>query len=676
MPIPSVPSQLATILAAKTYNAAWFAGATIEAQITNAIAAAVLDGAIAVYIPANMFPYDTSLVTFNNNVQMVREGGDLDVCDVRAYGANNGGLLESRLGIQAAATAAIASGRKLYFPTGTYLVSRQSDGTALTFAGNNLQIELAQGATIKLNTTTSACHVVFLGDPTNTIQYSNIKMTGGKINGNASTDPKLIRVGWTKNVEIRSVECSNVGGAGSASTAGVSIAGKDSSNRTSEVLVADCYIHDLPGTLVCDGIIATLTNRTIIRNNRLVTTGRAVFLQGVNTGCVIEGNTGSGQTDNGIRLSAASGGTATADLKDHVIANNSINGAAVDGIRIDGSRVIVSGNTVASCAGRGIKADIAQDCVITGNVVSDCSNEGIFLAKAGLTENDGKHSRNSIANNIVRNNNGTGIRIQGGGFSGTDVAFGNIVQGNYVYGNAGGGLEFECNDNLQVIGNTLEENTNGASSGDKQGIYVDVDLGVTCDHGVMIRNNKAWDLRGAGNRQIRGCRILVTHASGVLKNVVIEDNDFTNCPTNGIQVPAATGTLDPVRIDRNQVANGGTPIIARSTDAGTGNIGAIGLKDVSGDRGDANVTIFATVNEPIQYFSTALTANRTCTITNTSNATVGTRFRIVRTGLGAFTLTVQDSTPTTIKVIPNATAAFVEAVWNGSNWVLAAYGTL
>jgi hypothetical protein len=93
------------------------------------------------------------------------------------------------------------------------------------------------------------------------------------------------------------------------------------------------------------------------------------------------------------------------------------------------------------------------------------------------------------------------------------------------------------------------------------------------------------------------------------------------------------------------------------------------LAGVSGDRGDTDQTL--TVGDhPIQRWASTLTANRTITL-STTGAVGGSTFRVVRTGLGAFTLDVGG-----LRTIPSATAAFVDVAYNGSAWVLTAYGTL
>jgi hypothetical protein len=88
----------------------------------------------------------------------------------------------------------------------------------------------------------------------------------------------------------------------------------------------------------------------------------------------------------------------------------------------------------------------------------------------------------------------------------------------------------------------------------------------------------------------------------------------------------------------------------------------------SGDRGDNSITINAGADREIQQFATALTANRTVTL---GTGSAGDRFRIVRTGLGAFTLAVG-----ALKTIPNATAAFVDVGHDGTGWFLTGYGLL
>ena len=87
------------------------------------------------------------------------------------------------------------------------------------------------------------------------------------------------------------------------------------------------------------------------------------------------------------------------------------------------------------------------------------------------------------------------------------------------------------------------------------------------------------------------------------------------------------------------------------------------------DIGDADVTLIYG-DDPYQLYATTLTANRTVTLDTTSFLD-GDSFRVIRTGLGAFTLDVGG-----LKTIPSATAAFVDVSFNGTAWILTGYGTL
>jgi hypothetical protein len=94
----------------------------------------------------------------------------------------------------------------------------------------------------------------------------------------------------------------------------------------------------------------------------------------------------------------------------------------------------------------------------------------------------------------------------------------------------------------------------------------------------------------------------------------------------------------------------------------------------STDKGDADVALVAGKNHTVQMFETALTANRTVTVSK--DAKRGDIFRIVRSGLGAFTLTVTDGVA--IKVMPANTAAWCEIAFEASSlrWKLIGYGLL
>lgn len=83
---------------------------------------------------------------------------------------------------------------------------------------------------------------------------------------------------------------------------------------------------------------------------------------------------------------------------------------------------------------------------------------------------------------------------------------------------------------------------------------------------------------------------------------------------------------------------------------------------------DADFTLTAGTDAPEQKHTGTLTANRAITLA-TSGAFAGARFRVTRTGAGAFNLSLGG-----LKNL--ATSTWAEAVYDGAAWYLAAYGAL
>ena len=95
------------------------------------------------------------------------------------------------------------------------------------------------------------------------------------------------------------------------------------------------------------------------------------------------------------------------------------------------------------------------------------------------------------------------------------------------------------------------------------------------------------------------------------------------------------------------------------------------LPTIGADRGDNSVTLTVNGSDVEQLFNTALTAGRTVTL-STTGALNGHRFRVVRGAgaTGAFNLDVGG-----LKTL-TAASQWCDVMYNGSAWVLRAYGTL
>ena len=92
---------------------------------------------------------------------------------------------------------------------------------------------------------------------------------------------------------------------------------------------------------------------------------------------------------------------------------------------------------------------------------------------------------------------------------------------------------------------------------------------------------------------------------------------------------------------------------------------------VSGDRGDASVSLEVGIDAATQRFATALTANRTVTFTTTS-AQNGDKFRISRSATGASNL----STSGTVNNKAIQENEWADYEFSAGGWYLTGFGTL
>lgn len=279
------------------------------------------------------------------------------------------------------------------------------------------------------------------------------------------------------------------------------------------------------------------------------------------------------------------------------------------------------------------------------------------------------------------------IFSQGAQPSNTDnlIAENTIIGGGSLTSGAGG---------ISITGSAARNVVRGnvVRSRNDFGIVL-VQFGLTCDANVIEDNDirlTAWDgiaVYGASNTAVEENKIYDASqaAAGTFPSIGVRIDPTSLAPASGTIVqgnrhsPGTTsrsglflesGTLSTV-MDGNHFPTGITGMIELNGCAvKSAIVNDFGLSAVSHDNGDADVTLQAALDELTELFATTLTANRTVTL-STTNAFDGATFRIVRTGLGAFTLNVGG-----LKTIPSGTAAFVDVAYNGTAWVLTGYGTL
>ncbi len=140
----------------------------------------------------------------------------------------------------------------------------------------------------------------------------------------------------------------------------------------------------------------------------------------------------------------------------------------------------------------------------------------------------------------------------------------------------------------------------------------------------------------------------------VVRNATAQTLTFKTASGNGVAVKAGT---------KETIIGDGTNIQRAKPE----------YPGVSADKGDAAATLTIGSSETTAIWNTALTADRAVTL-STSGAFSGAKFRIVRTAsaTGAFNLNVGTGP---LKAMGTA-GSFCDVEYNGTAWMLTAYGTL
>lgn len=307
--------------------------------------------------------------------------------------------------------------------------------------------------------------------------------------------------------------------------------------------------------------------------------------------------------------------------------------------------------------------------------------EGVTVGVGGANENTGYLSGISISDQDL-----------------TDLIDFDIDGFSILGGAAGTTIGIDSNAGKSLIRNgTIRSTRNALRFGDEAVNFaidnVDVfdsistAMGLGFSTGVFaIERKKTGSIRNcflAGNE---GVAISIDHVD----NVVIAHNRFGyTLEHDGVAETTQDAAIQcgadaTIICDSNYVA-----AVANGLHAYTGISGALGiLINPLGRRrasahwvmdnllnsavavGDSNRTLTAGADQRTQRFTITLTQNRVVTL-STTDAVEGDKFRIVRTGLGSFTLDVGG-----LKTIPNDTAAFVDVMIDGGVWVLTGYGEL
>jgi hypothetical protein len=383
--------------------------------------------------------------------------------------------------------------------------------------------------------------------------------------------------------------------------------------------------------------------------------------------------------------------------------------------------VTIRDNDVSSFLVYGVLTSVSDDFHIDNNVIHDSDQTGAANSY-GISASGGRpgslQSNNTIVANKIRNieawdgimthdcdgllialndirgvRNGLDIGANGAGNYADKVT----VVGNYIEGTAtdtwSGAAAFNAGigilgvdagtaaRNVSVVGNVVKGfnvfNTGSQAAGGIVLIYVD---------GVTVSGNRVYDTgtfaNTAGGIVVNGAAAGVTLSGNSVKTgnglppVLLVNVTGDSLAVTGNHLVDGNGTAYAVRVSGttlsmlNVVGNStsaSSPFLATtSTITGTR---VDWLEDlVSADRGDTSQTLAVRVDLPVQRWATALTANRTITL-STTGAVNGDTFRIVRSGAGAFTLTVGS-------IYTLVVPGWVDVTYDGSAWVVTAWGSI
>lgn len=310
--------------------------------------------------------------------------------------------------------------------------------------------------------------------------------------------------------------------------------------------------------------------------------------------------------------------------------------------------VKVRGNLATNCI------DASFDCheeswwwEFEGNTVIGGAGDGILIRGQAAT----------VRNNVIRNTGANGIHVRSYDISTTPLA-GPQVTDNDVENTNGVNIQWEGTADCRIAG--------GRIAGNRlvRGKFGNINVWLSDD--LTIENNECDTTHTSGGSDGNNIRIIGSSLTSRCQRIVIRGCTFRNAENRWIKADFTNGlTIENCYV----VNNVNTAHLASIVDAKVRDITGPAAPGVSSTvNTDASLTLTPMISAETLLHTGTLTANRTITL-STTNAYVGARFRVVRTGGGAFTLSVGGLKSLGI-------GSWAEVMYDGSLWVLVAYGTL
>ena len=299
-------------------------------------------------------------------------------------------------------------------------------------------------------------------------------------------------------------------------------------------------------------------------------------------------------------------------------------GSIVGGISA-GERNVISGNS-----GTGITLSAGADSVlITGNYIGTDKNGTADLGNTSHGILIANSSTNSVDNNVISGNNGSGVTIQQDfGFTASvNAIVNNLIgvnaTGNTALGNNGSGVLVQASDNsigVSTTRNVISGNgangvslsTNFATLNSVMGNYIGVGANGTTsipnfDNGIQISNSAADNTIGDPNGATLGATPACTGACNIIAN---NGNALSTGGRAGIYLDSTAGAGNAIRA--NSIFNNtGLGIDLQATGA------------TANDLNDPDTGANNQQNKPVIN-----AANTSGFISGTLNSTAGTTFAI------------------------------------------------
>jgi len=278
-------------------------------------------------------------------------------------------------------------------------------------------------------------------------------------------------------------------------------------------IIADGYVEWIPYESS-----ATCTNNALYLND-----GRSVAPLVTRTNCPVV-------PDESAEGAPSCGDTITEDL---TLAQPMICSGDY-GLQVGANDITIDCNNFGlkgSGSGIGIYNNGYSGVTIKNCVISDFNN-GIYVNSADV---------NTIKDNIVNNNRGSGIYINGGGIASNHVITGNTVNGNdQNCGNGCGGIELNYEDNSTIQDNEVLNNYNGISLFESYNNRISSNT-LSGNHNIEMRIASNNNANNGGSNIINGNTITgIGGWSGIRvgtpNNTVTENNIACDDSGNGIDL--------------------------------------------------------------------------------------------------------------------------------------------